>query len=84
MLKNAFDHTVLVAGDDPELETFLIMQKAGIADLVVLSATGCEAFAELIYECAEVWLKDNGYAPRVRLVSVEVFEHGANSAIFIR
>ena len=36
----------------------------------------------IIYGAAQVWLRDNGYAPRVRLVSVEVREHGANSAIY--
>jgi 6-pyruvoyltetrahydropterin/6-carboxytetrahydropterin synthase len=46
--------------------------------------TGCEAFARLIYECAEIWIKDNGYAPRVKLVSVEVMEHGANSALYMK
>jgi len=32
----------------------------------------------------EQWLKDAGFAPRCRLVSVEVKEHGANSAVFSR
>ena len=54
----------------------------GLARIVLVPATGCEAFAKLIYDCTEVWLKDNGYAPRVRLCSVEVREHGANSAIY--
>jgi len=30
-----------------------------------------------------IWLVDNGYYPRVRMRSVEVCEHGANSAIFM-
>ena len=38
-------------------------------------------FAEMIFECTEIWLGANGYSPRVQLVSVEVKEHGANSAI---
>jgi len=82
MLQDTFDHTVLVANDDPELEAFHMMNNIGIAKVVVLEATGCEAFAELIYNCTEVWLQDNGYAPRVVLHSVEVSEHGANSAIY--
>ena len=52
-----------------------------VARVVIVPATGCEAFAQLIFECTEVWLKDAGFAPRARLLSVEVSEHGANSAI---
>ena len=54
-----------------------------VANVVVVEATGCEAFAKLIYDCTEVWLKDAGFAPRCRVVSVEVREHGANSSIYI-
>lgn len=54
------------------------------ADIVVVPATGCEAFARLIYECTEQWLLDAGFAPRCRLVSVQVSEHGANSATYLK
>lgn len=81
-LENTFDHRTLVAEDDPEIELFKIMAQQGIIQLRVVPATGCEKFAEMIYAAAEVWLADNGYAPRVRLVAVEVREHGANSAIY--
>jgi 6-pyruvoyltetrahydropterin/6-carboxytetrahydropterin synthase len=81
MLEDTFDHTLLVAEDDPELSTFKNLDKLGIARVVVVPATGCEAFAAMIFECAEIWLKDNGYSPRCKLVSVEVKEHLANSAI---
>jgi 6-pyruvoyltetrahydropterin/6-carboxytetrahydropterin synthase len=81
-LESTFDHTLLVAEDDPEKDLFVALDNAGVARIVVVPATGCEAFAELIHECTTVWLKDNGYSPRVRLTSVEVKEHGANSAIF--
>lgn len=81
-LVGTFDHKTLVAKDDPALALFKQMERAGICDLVVVDKTGCEAFAELIFECAEIWLTDAGYAPRVRVREVEVREHGANSAIF--
>lgn len=84
MLEDTFDHTLLVAEDDPELEWFREAERRGIANVVVVPATGCERFAELIFECTEQWLVDNGYAPRCRIVSVEVSEHGANSAIFTK
>lgn len=51
------------------------------ADVVIVPATGCEAFARMVFDVTDQWLKDAGFAPRVWLVSVEVSEHGANSAI---
>jgi len=81
-LEGTFDHKTLVAEDDPERDRFGKLHDAGVIQMVVVPATGCEKFAEMIYGATEVWLRDNGYAPRVRLVSVEVREHGANSAIY--
>lgn len=84
-LCDTFDHTLLVAEDDPMLHELRQLElRLGIARVVVVPATGCEAFAKLIYECAEIWLRDNGYAPRVRMNLVEVREHGANSAIYVK
>ncbi len=81
-LEDTFDHTLLVAEDDPALNTLKMLEPLGLARVVVVPATGCERFAQLIFECTQVWLKDNGYSPRVTLLSVEVKEHGANSAIY--
>lgn len=81
-LEDTFDHTLLVAEDDPEIATLKMLGDKGLARVVVVPATGCEQFAKLIYEATEVWLHDNGYAPRCRVVEVEVREHGANSAIY--
>lgn len=83
MLQDTFDHTLLVAEDDPMLVVLADLEAFGLARIVRVPATGCEAFAELVYRTCEVWLKDNGYAPRCRVVSAEVSEHGANSAIYI-
>lgn len=82
MLEDTFDHTTLVSSDDPEIEWFREADRRGILRMVEVDATGCERTAQLIFEATEVWLTDNGYAPRCRLVSVEVSEHGANSAIY--
>lgn len=81
-LEDTFDHTLVVASDDPHLLILKQLEGHGLARIVEVEATGCEAFAKLIYECAEIWLQDYGYAPRVRLRSVEVREHGANGAIY--
>jgi 6-pyruvoyltetrahydropterin/6-carboxytetrahydropterin synthase len=81
-LQDTFDHTLLVAEDDPKKDILLALDKVhGVAKVVEVPACGCEMFASMIFECTEIWLKDNGYTPRVKLVSVEVKEHGANSAI---
>lgn len=82
MLENTFDHKLLVAEDDPELEWFKEAERRGIAEVVVVQAGGCEKFAELVYNVTEQWMIDNGFSPRCKLVSVEVREHGANSAIY--
>lgn len=92
-LQNTFDHKTVVAEDDPRLETFRILQKTGLCDVVVMKDVGCEAFAKHIFEYVDQWLFDSEKTyvsgedpvtqPRVRLVSVEVREHGANSAVYL-
>lgn len=84
ILEDTFDHKTLVAEDDPQINSFRSMHIAGMIDIVVLPHLGCEKFAEMIFEVAEVWLLDNGYAPRARLLEVEVREHAGNSAIVRR
>ena len=80
-LEDTFDHTLVIAKDDPELELFKQLHNKKVAKLWVLDNVGCEKFAELVYEFVAPTLnvKTNG---RVKLKSVEVFEHGANSAIY--
>lgn len=81
ILEDNFDHKTLVAEDDPHLDWFEEGYRRGTLDLVVVPRGGCEAFADMVYEAADQWVKDAGYWPRVRVVSVEVREHAGNSAI---
>lgn len=83
ILRQNFDHTTIVSEDDPEIEWFREAHKRGILVLVELPYAGCERFAEMVYKVTEQWLIDAGFSPRCRLVSVEVNEHGANSAIYM-
>ena len=81
-----FDHTLCVAEDDPELEMLSNLPKH-IADVRVVPAVGCERFAEMCYnKMSEILAKQiaDGSAlnKTVRVKSAEVFEHGANSAIY--
>lgn len=82
ILESYFDHKTLVAADDPELDWFKAAHQKGILELVIVPATSCEKFAELIFKRTVQWLQDKQLAPRCRLSSVEVREHGANSAIY--
>lgn len=81
-LVDTFDHKLLVAEDDPERPLLQSLSERGVADVVVVPATGCEQFARMVYQAADAWLGDNGYKPRCRVARVEVREHGANSAIY--
>lgn len=82
MFVDTFDHKLLVAEDDPDKDDICALAGMGIADVIVVPAVGCEKFAEYVFGATEVWLQSNGYTPRVKLVSAEVKEHGANSAIY--
>jgi len=79
-LEDTFDHKLLIAEDDPERETLEDLAELGIADIRVLPDLGMERFAEAIWIYADMWLGDNGYKPRCKLRSVEVWEHEGNSA----
>ena len=101
-----FDHTLIVAEDDPHLEFFRKMswmgnlpisgvgsqpdvkphERGAICDLRVVEGVGCEMFARLCYDKMAELLSSGGMRypinPTVRVKSVEVFEHGANSATY--
>jgi 6-pyruvoyltetrahydropterin/6-carboxytetrahydropterin synthase len=106
-----FDHTLVVAEDDPHLKLFQTMaslgkqDQGGVADLRVVEAVGCEKFSELAYKTMKNILRafqagnswflvaQDGTTLKefqcrypvgqgVKLRSVEVFEHEANSAIY--
>jgi 6-pyruvoyltetrahydropterin/6-carboxytetrahydropterin synthase len=77
-----FDHSTIIAEDDPYLENFKQMDKDGIIQLRIIPSTGCEKFAEYIYTKLNSWVEyeSNG---RVKIIQVEVKEHEKNSAIYI-
>jgi 6-pyruvoyltetrahydropterin/6-carboxytetrahydropterin synthase len=82
-LERTFDHKTLVAEDDPLYASFTAMEDAGLIQMVTVPATGCEAFARMIFEYLEGWLKDNGYNTAL-LDKVTVREHSANFASYRR
>lgn len=82
-LKFWFDHTTLVAQDDPLKSLFERMRNSDLIVMRELPATGCEYFARHVYELTMNWLKQEGYGERVKLISVRVAEHEANSALYL-
>jgi 6-pyruvoyltetrahydropterin/6-carboxytetrahydropterin synthase len=77
-----FDHKLVVALDDPQFKVLLDLVEYGVADVMVVEAVGCEKFAELAATFAQTELELMGISKRVKVVEVECFEHGANSAIY--
>jgi len=83
--EHMFDHTLLVAEDDPQLEQLKALEN--VAHIRIVPAVGCERFAEMAYNKMNEVIeksKADGTALNntVRVKSVEVFEHEANSAIY--
>ena len=81
-LESLFDHKVVIASDDPHIEYFRQGHILGVLHLIEVQDVGVEKFAEMVYKYTESWLLNAGFSPRCRLVSVEVKEHGSNSAIY--
>ena len=82
-----FDHTLIIARDDPEFDALSALD-GKLAELRVVDGVGCEMFAKLCFDKMDEILV-NGLTrypvnPTVRIKSVEVFEHGSNSAIYER
>jgi 6-pyruvoyltetrahydropterin/6-carboxytetrahydropterin synthase len=83
-LEDQFDHKMLVAEDDPELEFIKTFEQRGLAEIRIMPQVGIEACSYWIYQYTEGWLRDNGYYPRCSLQQVEVKEHDANFARYRR
>ena len=76
-----FDHTVLVAKDDPHLKGFKTMGEQGVSQIRIVPATGAEKFAEFIFHKLNNFVKTKT-GERVKVKQVEFREHGKNSAIY--
>ncbi len=85
-LEDYFDHTLLVATDDPNFDDLVKLgddlEGLGLAQIRIINKTGCEGIAEFLYwYINEVWLEDNGYlGSDVFCRKVRVFETPSNSA----
>jgi len=77
-----FDHTLIVAEDDPHLNAFKNMEEAGVAQVRVIPATGAEKFAEYIYHKLNKFVESETEG-RVRVTKVKFMEHGKNAACYV-
>lgn len=75
------DHTVIIAQDDPALESFKDLDKNNIIKLRILPKVGCERFAEFLSHKINEFLKIETQN-RVRAVKVEIYENQKNSASY--
>jgi 6-pyruvoyltetrahydropterin/6-carboxytetrahydropterin synthase len=76
-----FDHTMIIAEDDPELKAFQQMDAVGVAQVRVIPATGAEKFAEYIYTKLNSFVQTETEG-RVRVTKVKFAEHGKNAAYY--
>ncbi len=52
-LRYQFDHTTLIAGDDPERDLFELLAARGVIDLRIMENTGMDGSAAWVFETAE-------------------------------
>lgn len=80
-LNDMFDHTTIIEADDPQLDSFKMMEELGLLKLVVLDKIGAESAAKLVFDkFNDVFSKTEG--GRVKVVKVECNENSKNSGIY--
>ena len=77
-----FDHTLIVAEDDPFKNAFIEMGEAGAAQVRIIPATGAEKFAEFIFNKVNPFVLEETDG-RVRVTKVKFMEHGKNAAYYV-
>lgn len=81
LLEDWFDHKLLVAEDDPELDFHKEAEARGLCKLTIVERTGCEGLAEFVIRYInEQWLPLYYPGDRVICRRVEVRETEANMA----
>tara|TARA_R110001583_G_scaffold1771_3_gene13593 strand:- start:13450 stop:14091 length:642 start_codon:yes stop_codon:yes gene_type:complete len=82
IFRNQFDHTLVVASDDPEIEFLQQLNDKGIAQLRVMpGGVGIERFAEWCFKTADTFV-DEATNGRVWVESVTIYEHEDNFASY--
>ena len=76
-----FDHTTIIAKDDPMIGLFSELDKLGTLQIRIIEATGAEKFAEYIYNKLNDFVHEETEG-RVRVTKVKFMEHGKNAAYY--
>jgi len=76
-----FDHTTIIAEDDPYLEEWKTMDQQGLIQLRIIPYVGAERFAEFIFNKLNDFIKTETDG-RVRITKVEFMENNKNSATY--
>jgi len=78
-LSNIFDHTTIVANDDPLLADFENLHKKGAIQIIIMEDVGCEIFAKCVSDMINIIIskETNG---RVKVKRVECFEGSTNNS----
>lgn len=83
-MSNTFDHTTIVAKDDPLIDLFEKMHEEELIQLIIFNDVGCEIFSSHVFHLANAFIEEETKG-RVRVAKVECFEDGTNnSAIYKR
>lgn len=85
-LEEWFDHKLLVAQDDPQIEWYKEAEKRGIAKLTIVGRTGCEGLADFLYKYINgIFIPSFGKSESERIwcSKVEVRETKSNMAMRI-
>jgi|TARA_R110002124_G_scaffold82658_2_gene216686 6-pyruvoyltetrahydropterin/6-carboxytetrahydropterin synthase len=81
-LEEWFDHTFLLAQDDPEYDLLKTLGDMKVAKIVEVEKTGCEGLASFIYEYINtIFLQEYGEDKRIWCCKVEVRETDSNMAM---
>ncbi len=85
-LEEQWDHRVMIASDDPQLDKLKEMHDLNIMNINVMDVDkgwgpGIEASCKFVYDHVQpiITQKTNG---RVKITKVEIWEHERNSAVY--
>ena len=81
-MDHMFDHTLVVAEDDPALPHFRKLGFEGLVQLRIIPATGAEKFAEYIFQKLDNFVHEETDG-RVKVTKVKFMEHNKNAAYYV-
>lgn len=80
-LHATFDHSLLVAQDDPARSELARLAELGLAKVHIVPGTSCESLAQFAFEAAQPMIVEASRG-RCWIAEVECFEHASNSAVY--